>query len=148
MRKKFTLVELLIVVSIIAVLASLLLPTLLKAKHRARLAACSNRLHQNGRAMFIYAGDNDSQYPYLTVVADRWAVKGPPNDARPFLNSIYDSLDQMFLCPLNNQPSLMNSTSNEVFGSYGMYAGTTLTIEGTEMFDLMMNQKLMAIGLM
>ena len=64
--KKFTLIELLIVVSILAILAALLLPVLSKAKKRARLASCVNNLHQTALGVVIYADDNDGFYPKRT----------------------------------------------------------------------------------
>ncbi|MFQ6048263.1 MAG: type II secretion system protein [Phycisphaerae bacterium] len=53
----FTLIELLVVVAIIALLISILLPSLNKARDQAKAAVCSTRLQQFGRALYVYAGE-------------------------------------------------------------------------------------------
>lgn len=62
--RKFTLIELLIVMLIISILASMMLPTLNKAREKARKIASSNNLKQIGTAMFAYTIDNESKFPY------------------------------------------------------------------------------------
>ena len=58
-RRRFTLVELLVVVTIIAVLVALLLPPLRRAKEAARAAVCLSNLRQCGVGLFGYAADFD-----------------------------------------------------------------------------------------
>ena len=54
----FTLVELLLVIAIIAVLASLLFPGLARSKGKAQGSACSSNIRQLSVAWELYAGDN------------------------------------------------------------------------------------------
>ena len=59
----FTLIELLVVIAIIAILASLLLPALSKAKQKAQMLQCMNNLRNLGRALQLYANDNNDAVP-------------------------------------------------------------------------------------
>ncbi|MBX3733294.1 MAG: type II secretion system protein [Verrucomicrobiae bacterium] len=57
----FTLVELLVVIAVLGVLASLLLPVLGRAKALARETECAGRLRQWTVAQTLYADDNDGR---------------------------------------------------------------------------------------
>src|SRR5437588_5965 len=70
-RLAFTLIELLMVISIIALLAAILLPALARAKHSANSITCGNHLRQLGFAIHMYIEDNHSDYPV-------WQQIGPP----------------------------------------------------------------------
>lgn len=62
-RKGFTLIELLVVVAIIALLISILLPSLSRARELAKRAVCASNLRGIGQGMHIYANDNKEWFP-------------------------------------------------------------------------------------
>ncbi len=62
-RPGFTLVELLVVVSIIALLISILLPSLRQAREQAKFAVCGSNLRQIGAAIHLYANEYESYIP-------------------------------------------------------------------------------------
>ena len=59
----FTLIELLIVIAIIAILASLLLPSLQKARSKARDMQCLSNLKQLAFGVISYADANNGIFP-------------------------------------------------------------------------------------
>jgi len=64
----FTLVELLVVIAVIAILASLLLPSLAQGKLQARTLKCTSNLRQLGLAAQMYWDDHEStSFKYLVA---------------------------------------------------------------------------------
>jgi prepilin-type N-terminal cleavage/methylation domain-containing protein len=61
--KHFTLIELLITIAIIAILASMLLPALGKARAKAKSIDCLNNIKQHSLLTMSYLNDNDSWFP-------------------------------------------------------------------------------------
>jgi len=65
-NKAFTLIELLVVIAIIGILASMLLPTLAKAKKKANRLKCMANLKQVNTALISFAGDHESMPWHMT----------------------------------------------------------------------------------
>ncbi len=59
----FTLIELLVVIAIIALLVSILLPSLNRARELAKRAVCSTNLNGMGKALVLYNSSNDDKAP-------------------------------------------------------------------------------------
>jgi prepilin-type N-terminal cleavage/methylation domain-containing protein len=63
--RAFSLIELLVVISIIALLIGLILPALGRARSIAKQTVCQSRLRQWGLAFETYAVENDGYYPHI-----------------------------------------------------------------------------------
>jgi len=69
-NKGFTLIELLVVIAIIGILASMLLPTLAKAKRKANRLKCTNNMKQIATGFTAAAGSHEGQFPWLMTAED------------------------------------------------------------------------------
>ncbi len=98
-RAAFTLVELLVVISIIALLLGLLTPVLRKARFAARRVTCGANLHSIGAGFRMYLDDNDNIMPQACGMPN--PPSEPPN-SRPsitvFLKPYLLEL-KVFKCP-------------------------------------------------
>lgn len=103
-RTAFTLIELLIVISIIAILAAILFPVFARARENARRASCQSNLKQIGLAAMQYASDYYACLPPAVVIPG-------VNPADPKTLSYVDLIQpyakngQIFVCPSFTRPS-------------------------------------------
>ena len=88
-------IELLVVIAVIAILASLLLPTLGKAKGRAHTVSCLNNLRQIGLATQIYIQDHEDELPRSQHTNDSWVASLAP----------YLGATNVYRCPKDPHPT-------------------------------------------
>jgi len=99
----FTILELLVVLSIIAVITALLMPSLARAKEYAYRVKCLNNLHQMGIAQHNYANDHSGWFwtSSLPPVTPLWGSSGVyPGDNNPLEGlSNYLIKSELLYCP-------------------------------------------------
>lgn len=88
-HKGFTLVELLVVISIISVLASLLLPALQKARQQAYVIACVSNCKQFGVALHSYGDENGGHQPVRLFTGSNVYDRGVNGTIREWLMENY-----------------------------------------------------------
>lgn len=64
-RKGFTLLELIVVVAVIGVLASMILPALAKGKIKSQTIRCASNMRNWAHATHLYLSDNDDHLPFF-----------------------------------------------------------------------------------
>lgn len=130
--KKFTLIELLVVVAIIGILASMLLPSLQKARAKALQAVCTSNLKQLGIATQLYLDSSDGLY-MMNWKDDNFADRGDsgPTDISSWHYKLAIYLDlsppdsgqykevvpNALQCPMEPQPYKTDSV--RTYASYG-----------------------------
>lgn len=116
--RKFTLIELLIVIAIIAILASMLLPALNKARGKARQVSCCNTLKTLTVTNLLYAADNHD----YSIPTHDWSSNSSKWWGAYLLPYFYPGESNKNLWPYRKEfqcPYSPNPNVNEILFSYG-----------------------------
>ncbi|MBN2642901.1 MAG: prepilin-type N-terminal cleavage/methylation domain-containing protein [Victivallales bacterium] len=120
-KKPFTLIELLIVIAIIAILASMLLPALNKARGSARKISCVSNLKQLITFQALYVNDFNGHMPqkgnfhWIFIMRDSYPEMFP--ETKLWSKSRYGR--QFWHCPSERENNWTDSNSNGA-SDYGL----------------------------
>jgi len=113
-HKGFTLVELLVVIAIIALLLSILMPALNKARIQSYRVVCRSQMHQIGIAIVAFAQDNKNKFPngcfYNYPVSNNRSTGFVGTDIQPYLGAKDNTI---FICPANQTVAKMPAFHSE-----------------------------------
>lgn len=90
----FSLIELLVVIVVIGILASMLVPALAKAKQLARSAHCKNNLRQLGIASLLYSQESDDDLPGSAHGGNSWLASLSPYTGTNVFRCLNDRTEQ------------------------------------------------------
>lgn len=129
--KRFTLLELLIVVAVIAILLSLLLPSLGKARLKAKRAVCLSNLSQLNIAQNAYGQNNNGRLA-VSSRGTNWSNHSNVS-LHAWEKNIFDSLKlnylndeaQAFICPIQEAPDTWWEYNNKAKGRLSSYMSAT-----------------------
>ena len=129
-RNAFTLVEMLLVITIISILVAMLLPAIGTAKATARRVACLSNERQIAIGFAGYLNDYRMMYPYANPAWPNqwplsWSVSSPARPwmmaISPYINSYKAGDAVSFLrCPENPWPAYAPNYQNQPAPTYGM----------------------------
>ena len=119
----FTLVELLVVVAIVGILASLLLSSVLGAKEKGRRTLCQNSQRQYLLACLLYAGDHTERIPSGLSESANILDEHIPLISRAMRTAMihYGGSDKILRCPSLGPP--FDVKDGWQFGGYGVVIG-------------------------
>lgn len=115
----FTLVEILVVISIIGLLAGLAVPVISGAQKKAKAGACLSNLRQIGLATLAYAADNSN------ILPDGSQSNGSPTWAASlagFMNLDPTKKKNVFVCPGCEKP-VRDGQGSQIPVTYGLNSG-------------------------
>ncbi|MFH0982164.1 MAG: DUF1559 domain-containing protein [Planctomycetota bacterium] len=148
----FTLVELLVVVSILALLVGILVPSLTKAKDAARRTACASNLRQLGTAVRMYLSDSNDVMPAATPFGGM-PVPGeedPPEIPdiatvlKPYLTKEVSNQDLAFRCPADvpgKTQRLGELDAKSFYESDGTSYAYNFYLSGQKMYEIVRNDR-------
>lgn len=148
----FTLIELLVVVAIIAILAAMMLPAVVRAKDTARRGACVSNLRQVNLAVRLYADDFDDSLPVL-----------PPGHAYPNgVGAYYKQLvkeyvglsgpaaptERVFTCPSDRKlfKDLHHAYTSYTFNGYELGRNSLPRITGKRLSEMPRPEKAVIVA--
>ena len=142
---RFTMIELLVVVAIIAILAGILMPALSSALRKAKIISCTGNQKSIGLALSMYATDYNEFFPR----GDGWCTDMPWRVWHRtllmggYMGKAFQSSEvsdnnkrgkNVLVCPEDTNPATMDNSNVRDFLSYGLNGEITILNPSSDVY--------------
>ncbi len=121
-RSAFTLIEMLVVITILLILVGVMIPGLSAARENAKRSTCRNNLKQIGLSFIQYAGDREGWFPLKNGGPPVYNSSGNLAGEYPFTQQVrllykggYQRTAKVWVCPSDSVEGLNNNIPVAVY---------------------------------
>ena len=114
---RFTLIEMVVTITLITMISTLLSPQIRKAISKSREIICQKNILEQYRAVMTYADQSADRLPYTSSFQYEWWWNRPP--ASPIIDQYYDDIlgdmvePHSYICPGISEDIYQRETLNE-----------------------------------
>jgi len=120
--RAMTMIEFLVVVVVLGVLVAMVLPSLRRARPKAKSINCANNVRQTGIAFRLFAMDNHDRFPMRLSVSNGGTMEFGTNLVMHFRALSNDlAIPKLLRCPVDSRRTVATNFASLAFGNISYF---------------------------